>query len=149
MPGCACMRLRAQLCPALCNHLSMGFSRQQYWSGFAVSNSRGSSWPRDQNCSSCISCIGRQIFFTTEQSGKAKTAPIWWYLRILWARTWAEFSWAVLCVASMVFFNEWLCWRVKDGFIQVRKPWVQDLFTCFLEQGSWRSYVVVWGYKSR
>ena len=48
-----------------------------------------------------------------------------------------------------VFSSEWLCWRVKDGFIQVRKPWVQDLFTCFLEQGSWRSCMVVWSYKSR
>ena len=28
--------------------LSMGFSRQRYWSGFAISLSRGSSPPRDQ-----------------------------------------------------------------------------------------------------
>ena len=26
---------------------SMGFSRQEYWSGVAISFSRGSSWPRD------------------------------------------------------------------------------------------------------
>ena len=34
--------------------LSMGFSRQEYWSGF----SRGSSRSRGQTC---VSCIGRQI----------------------------------------------------------------------------------------
>ena len=32
---------------------------------------RGSSWPRDQTHISCVSCIGRQIFFfTTEPPGK-------------------------------------------------------------------------------
>ena len=29
----------------------------------AVSYSRGSSWPRDQTCVYCISCIGRQILY--------------------------------------------------------------------------------------
>ena len=27
--------------------------------------SRGSSWPRDQNCLSYVSCIGRQVFITS------------------------------------------------------------------------------------
>ena len=35
--------------------LSMGFSRQEYWSGFAMPSSRGSSWPR--NPVSCIAGI--------------------------------------------------------------------------------------------
>ena len=39
------------------------FSRQAYWSGFAISYSRGSSWPRDWTCISCIFCIGRQILY--------------------------------------------------------------------------------------
>ena len=38
--------------------LSVGFFRQEYWSGFANSSSRGSSQPRDWTC---VSCIGRQI----------------------------------------------------------------------------------------
>ena len=29
----------------------------------AISSSRGSSWPRDRTCLSCISCIGRQILY--------------------------------------------------------------------------------------
>ena len=40
--------------------LSMGFSRQEYWSRFAISFSRGSFWPSDQTQVSCIA--GR--FFT-------------------------------------------------------------------------------------
>ena len=38
----------------------MGFSRQEYWSGLAIPFFRGSSWPRDQTC---ISCIGRRILY--------------------------------------------------------------------------------------
>ena len=40
--------------------VSMGFSRQEYWSGF-ISFSRGSSRPRDLAHFSCISCMGRQV----------------------------------------------------------------------------------------
>ena len=36
--------------------LSMGFSRQEYWSGLPCSSPGGSSQPRDHTC---ISCIGR------------------------------------------------------------------------------------------
>ena len=35
----------------------------------AISFSRGSSWPRDQTCVFCVSCIGRQIY-TTKPPGK-------------------------------------------------------------------------------
>ena len=51
----------AQSCPTLCDPLdyiyiyiaheappSIEFSRQEYWSGVAMSSSRGSSWPRDR-----------------------------------------------------------------------------------------------------
>ena len=40
--------------------VSMGFSRQEYWTGF-ISFSRGSSRPRDLAHFSCISCVGRQV----------------------------------------------------------------------------------------
>ena len=47
--------------------LSMGFSSQEYWVEWvAISFSRGSSWPTDRTCISCIA--GR--FFTTESHGK-------------------------------------------------------------------------------
>ena len=39
---------------------SVGFSRQEYWSGLPFSFSRGSSWHRDQTC---VSWIGRRILY--------------------------------------------------------------------------------------
>jgi len=39
--------------------LSMGFPRQGYWSGLPFPSPRGSSWPRDRTC---VSCIGRRVF---------------------------------------------------------------------------------------
>ena len=41
--------------------LSMGLSRQEYWSGVVVSYSRGSSQLRDWTHVSGVSCIGRRI----------------------------------------------------------------------------------------
>ena len=38
--------------------LSMGFPRQEYWSGLPFP-----SWPRDQSHVSCGSCIGRQFLY--------------------------------------------------------------------------------------
>ena len=41
--------------------LSIGFSRQEYWSGLPFSSPGDFSPPRDQTSVSCVSCIGRQI----------------------------------------------------------------------------------------
>ena len=44
--------------------LSMGFSRQGYWSGLPFPPpGDGSSWPRDRTQDSCISCTGRWILY--------------------------------------------------------------------------------------
>ena len=48
---------------ALQTPLSMGLSRQEYWSGLPFSSFRGSSQPRDQTCTSCGFCVGRQILY--------------------------------------------------------------------------------------
>ena len=53
-------------CPA---PLSMGFFRQEYWSGLRFSLKGGPggipepSWPRDQTHISYVSCIGRQVLY--------------------------------------------------------------------------------------
>ena len=49
--------------------LSMGFSRQEYWSGFPCLFSRRSFQSRDRTNVSCISCIAGR-FLTTEAFGK-------------------------------------------------------------------------------
>ena len=41
--------------------LSIGVSRQEYWSGLPFSSPGDFSPPRDQTSVSCVSCIGRQI----------------------------------------------------------------------------------------
>ena len=49
--------------------LFMWFFRQEYWSGSPFSSSRESSRPRDWTWVSCISCIGRQIFYLLSHQG--------------------------------------------------------------------------------
>ena len=62
----------AQPCPTLCNPIdgsppgSMGFSRHGYWSGVAISFSRGSSQRRDRTQVSCIADTGFTIWATRE-----------------------------------------------------------------------------------
>ena len=43
--------------------LSRGLSRARILEWVAISSSKGSSWPRDRTCISCISCVGRQILY--------------------------------------------------------------------------------------
>ena len=46
--------------------LSLGFSRQEYWSGLAISFSRGTSRPRDQTQVSCIAGRRFNLWATRE-----------------------------------------------------------------------------------
>ena len=41
--------------------VSMGFSRQEYWSGLPFHSPGESCWPRDRTCVSCVFCIGERI----------------------------------------------------------------------------------------
>ena len=43
--------------------LSIGVSKQEHWSEFATSSSRGSSWPRNRSGISWVSCTGRRILY--------------------------------------------------------------------------------------
>ena len=58
--------------------LSLGFPRQEYWSGLPFSSSRGSSQPSDQTLISCISCIGRWILLPLHHLG----SPCIYYIYI-------------------------------------------------------------------
>ena len=42
---------------------------------FAMPFSRGSSWPRDRTCISCVSCIGRQILYHWRHRGSPRSHP--------------------------------------------------------------------------
>ena len=54
------LRLLVTSCQA---PLSMGFSRQAYWSGLPFSYSKGSSQPRDRTWASCVPYTNRQILY--------------------------------------------------------------------------------------
>ena len=72
--------------------LSMEFSRQEYWSGFAIPFSRGSSRPRDRTHVSCIA--GR--FFTDWATREAllkyslNTSCLWPFVLVLPAPLWGS-----------------------------------------------------------
>ena len=55
--------LITQLCLTLGLLCPWDFFRQEYWSELPFPSSRGSSWPRDQTCISCVSCISRWILY--------------------------------------------------------------------------------------
>ena len=64
---CVC----AYSCPTLCCPVDCsppgssvhGIYRARILEWVAISSCRGSSWPRDQTCILCISCIGRRILY--------------------------------------------------------------------------------------
>ena len=60
----SCIQLFATLWTVVCKAPpSMGFSRQEYWSGLPCPPPGGSSQPRDWSHISCVSCSGRRVFF--------------------------------------------------------------------------------------
>ena len=67
---CVCVCVCAQLCLALCGPmdcsstpLSMGLTRQEYWSGLPFPTPGESSQPRDWTHISCASCIVPWILY--------------------------------------------------------------------------------------
>ena len=62
-----------QQCPTLCDSVDCsppsssvhGILQARILEWVAMTSSRGSSWPRDQTCASYISCLGRQVLYTT------------------------------------------------------------------------------------
>ena len=81
----ACVCSIAESCPTLCDPMDCGPPGSSVHGIFqkwvAISSSRGSSWLRDQTLISCLSCVGRQVFFfTTEPPGKPMHVCIYVYL---------------------------------------------------------------------
>ena len=59
-----------------CNNqalVSIGFPRQEWWNGLAISYSRVSSLPRDQNCTSCKSSALQEDSLPLNHQGSVKT----------------------------------------------------------------------------
>ena len=81
--------------------LSMGFCRQEYWSGLSMPSSRGSSWPRDQTH---LFCTGSG-FFTAKPPGK------WW--------TQFKFSPKVSCWLSHMSLTSVLHSQLESRLIRI------------------------------
>ena len=95
---CFCCCSVIKLCPTLCDlvaykacqvPLSMGFPRQEYWSGLSFSFSKGPSWPKNRTC---VSSTGRQIlyhwatrelFFYAESNYILRRRKVTWYITYL------------------------------------------------------------------
>ena len=68
---CVCVRSLAQLCWSLCDPTDWsspgssvhGVFQARILEWVVIFSSRGVSQPRDQNCNSCVFCIGRQILY--------------------------------------------------------------------------------------
>ena len=68
-----------------------GIFRQEYWSELSFSSSRRSSQPRDQTCSSGISCLGRQVLYLQHRM-ESQNSKCEKTLNILWKKQ----GWSVL-----------------------------------------------------
>ena len=100
--GFNCVQLFVTLwAPAHQPPLSMGFSRQEYWSGVewvSMPSSRGSSRPRDQNC------ILRLLHF---QAGFLPL-PTW---EAYWVITLFQVGWALVFISPFLPWS--FCWNLS------------------------------------
>ena len=79
---------------------SMGFSRQEYWSGFAISFSRGSSRPRDRTRVSHIGGRRFNLWATREAIHYPRPSQLFWLqCEATWPPTSAHFG--CLCVSFL------------------------------------------------
>ena len=82
VPHCYCLIVKS--CPILCDSMNCSppgssvheISQARTLERVAISIFRGSSWPRDQTC---VSCIDRQILY----HGATREAPIYPYIHVL------------------------------------------------------------------
>ena len=102
---CVCVCVLSRVTPWTVAHqapLSVGFPRQEYWSGrmVAISSSRESSQPSDGTCISCVSCNGEWILYYWSRGHKANT----------------------------IQSNEWIEWVIsimkRGGYVL---PWVREV----------------------
>ena len=90
---------RVQLYVILQVPLSMGFSRQKYWSGLPLSFSRESSQLRDPTFISYVSCNGRRDFTSLVAPGNPQHQQ--WNVKVKVAK-----SCLILC-DSMDYYSPW------------------------------------------
>ena len=114
---CAC--LVSQSCLTLCNHMGCrppgssvcGLSQTRILEWVAITLSRGSSWPRDQTC---ISCIGRWILYCwaiweVQEQKCLQTIPSFWSTQL--------FSLGRYCTGERLFGIAWKEWKNPNWLV--------------------------------
>ena len=89
---CVCMSMHVQSCPTLCDPvvvacqapLSMGFSRQESWSGLPFPSPGDLPDPGIEPMVSCVSCISKWVLHQLSHQG----SPYFTYGNILWVGDW-------------------------------------------------------------
>ena len=126
MPACSVMS-NSSVTPWTIVHqgsLSMGFCRQEYWSGLAFPCQGGSSQPRDRTCISCGSCICRQILYRWATWG---TKGLWRTSvgRIQLGAGRKEVSWwHSYGSVTRVYAPRFFVWsQQKFGVTDIKAPW--------------------------
>ena len=84
--------------------LSMGFSRQEYWSELLCPPSRGSSQSRDRICICCVSSIGRWILYHWA-TWEALSLPMFSSVQSLSCVRLFVTPWTMACQASLSIIN--------------------------------------------
>ena len=107
---------------------SHGISQARVLEWIAITFSRGPSWPRNQTCMSCISCIGRQILYHWA-TWEALGIPNWAYcflslysLSFLRAQLWEWSRW--LLHGILCFLPEFLQGSPAGGDCNCWWPWL-------------------------
>ena len=103
----------AQLCLTLCNPMDCcppgssihGLFQLRILEWVAISSSKGSSWPSNQNHVFCVSCIGSRILYhraTWEAQNSVESRLAWFSKQII-------FKWALDTLFSMMTFLKSKC----------------------------------------
>ena len=113
----------AKLCPTLCNPVDCsppgssvhGISQSRILEWIPIPFSRGSSWPRDQTCVSCLACG----FFTTVPPGKPTKVIL---CHKSFTNTYNVHTESVVPSLSLLTSKGDHCWQFKSD--------LTDLFLC-------------------
>ena len=90
--------------------LSMGFSRQEFWSGFPCSPSRGPSQTRDQTYVSCTSCTAGGSF-TADLPGKTHG----WVIQQNPMQPLKTLAWMYIYALGFSRDANWCLWKASDA----------------------------------
>ena len=134
-----------QSCPALCDPMGCslpgssvhGILQTRILECVALPSSRGSSWPRDQTCVSCISCIGMRFLYHTWhlESPEMQT-----HNKCHRAHKLQKWDWAQVCAPPpklMLFFITYLPWCSRYPII-LFLPFLYSWLDC-IQFCQWRN----------